>query len=139
MTTGWSVFLPCDASTRASSSSLDTRAGAPPAMRNASPWLVIRISIGSTGVVSLLPTDGRAISPGVIRGAVTMKMTSSTSITSMYGTTLIWLMAFRGRRIGVASALALQDVAELFDEGVEAGGEAIEVVRVAVISDDRRY
>jgi hypothetical protein len=31
-----------------------------------------------------------------------MKITSSTSITSMYGTTLIWLIDFRARRISVA-------------------------------------
>ena len=56
-------------------------------------------SSGCTGAVSLLPTDGSSISPGLISGAVTMKITSSTSITSMYGTTLIWLMALRGRRM----------------------------------------
>jgi hypothetical protein len=49
--------------------------------------------------VSLLPTDGSWISPGATSGAVTMKMTSSTSITSMYGTTLIWLIGLRVRRI----------------------------------------
>jgi len=31
----------------------------------------------------LLPTEGSSISPGLISGAVTMKITSSTSITSM--------------------------------------------------------
>ena len=52
-------------------------------------------SSGCTGTVSLLPTDGSSISPGVTSGAVTMKITSSTSITSMYGTTLIWLIGLR--------------------------------------------
>ncbi len=46
-----------------------------------------------------LRTDGSSISPGVTSGAVTMKITSSTSITSMYGTTLIWLIGLRTRRI----------------------------------------
>jgi len=40
-------------------------------------------SIGSAGTVSLLPTEGRSIDPGLMSGAVTMKITSSTSITSM--------------------------------------------------------
>jgi hypothetical protein len=41
------------------------------------------ISSGEIGVVSLLPTLGNCISPGLISGAVTMKITSSTSITSI--------------------------------------------------------
>src|SRR6266705_751409 len=57
------------------------------------------ISSGEIGVVSLLPTLGNFISPGAISGAVTMKITSSTSITSIYGTTLIWLIDLRGRRM----------------------------------------
>ena len=52
-------------------------------------------SSGCTGTVSLLPTDGNSISPGLTSGAVTMKITSSTSITSMYGTTLISFMSRR--------------------------------------------
>ena len=56
-------------------------------------------SSGCAGVARRLPTEGSSISPGVISGAVTMKITSSTSITSMYGTTLIWLIDLRGRRM----------------------------------------
>ena len=41
------------------------------------------ISSGFTATVSLLPTDGSSISPGLTSGAVTMKITSSTNITSM--------------------------------------------------------
>ena len=76
-------------------------------------------SSGCAGAVSLLPTDGSSISPGMTSGAVTMKITSSTSITSMYGTTLIWLIDLRARRIVIEArrtTLALQDVRELFDE-----------------------
>ena len=40
-------------------------------------------SNGCAGAASLLPTEGNSISPGEISGAVTMKITSSTSITSM--------------------------------------------------------
>ena len=92
-------------------------------------------SSGCTGVVSLLPTDGSSISPGLISGAVTMKMMSSTSITSMYGTTLIWLIDLRGRRI--VQPLPLQDVRELLDERLVARREPVDVVRVAVVADDR--
>ena len=74
-------------------------------------------------------------------GAVTMKITSSTSITSMYGTTLIWLIDLRARRIVGTRAyvltLALQDVRELFDERLVAHREPVDVVRVAVVGDDR--
>ena len=50
-------------------------------------------------MVSFEPTLGNSICPGLISGAVIMKITSSTSITSMYGTTLIWLIDLRGRRM----------------------------------------
>src|SRR5690349_4095035 len=70
-------------------------------------------------------------------GAVIMKMTSSTSITSMYGTTLIWLIDLRGRIMACRSPLPLQDVGELLDERLEAGREAVHVVGVAVVRDDR--
>ena len=42
-----------------------------------------------------LPTVGRSITPGTTSGAVTMKITSRTSITSTYGTTLISLIGPR--------------------------------------------
>ena len=56
---------------------------------------LITTSSGATLDGLVLPTDGRSITPGVTSGAVTMKMTSSTSITSTYGTTLISLIAPR--------------------------------------------
>src|SRR5260370_37592188 len=52
----------------------------------------------------------------------------------MYGTTLSWLMGLRGRRMG--SRLRLQDVRKLFDEGLVAHREPVDVVRVAVVRDD---
>src|SRR5581483_6791380 len=79
-----------------------------------------------------------------------MKMTSRTSMTSMYGTTLMSAIARRerpprmlDRLVEPAIAyslmrLALQDVRELFDECLEADREAIDVVGVAVIGDDGR-
>src|SRR3989442_1585013 len=93
------------------------------------------ISRGSTGTVSLLPTVGSSISPGLTSGAVTMKITSSTSITSMYGTTLIWLIGLRYLRM---LGLPLQDVRELLDERLVAHRQAVDVVRIAVVGDDGR-
>ncbi|MNT84299.1 hypothetical protein D3C72_2242950 [compost metagenome] len=49
------------------------------------------------GMFLPLPTLGTSITPGVNMGAVTMKMMSSTSITSMNGTMLISLMVRRPR------------------------------------------
>jgi len=40
-------------------------------------------SSGLAGTSAACPTEGSSISPGVIRGAVTMKITSSTSMTSI--------------------------------------------------------
>ncbi|MNO05253.1 hypothetical protein D3C81_2265700 [compost metagenome] len=40
-------------------------------------------------------TEGRSTTAGFTMGAATMKMTSSTSITSMYGTTLMSALARR--------------------------------------------
>ena len=52
-------------------------------------------SITRSGCCLLLPTDGRSTRPVVISGALTMKMISSTSITSMNGTMLISLIVRR--------------------------------------------
>src|SRR3989442_15510517 len=93
------------------------------------------ISRGSTGTVSLLPTVGSSISPGLTSGAVTMKITSSTSITSMYGTTLIWLIGLRYLRM---LGLPLQDVRELLDERLVAHRQAVDVRRITVVGDDGR-
>src|SRR5882724_12549488 len=78
-----------------------------------------------------------------------MKITSSTSITSTYGTMLI---SFIRRRARIASGplrlvrareprlrLTLQDVGELFHEALEAHGEAIDVVGEAVVGDHCGY
>src|SRR5690349_3704620 len=92
------------------------------------------------------PTVGRFTIDGATSGAVTMKITSSTSITSMYGTTLMSAMARRERLprmlertepaiVDSLMGLALQDVRELFDEGFEADREAVDIVRVAVVGD----
>jgi hypothetical protein len=48
--------------------------------------------------LAALPTLGRSIMLGAISGAVTMKMISSTSMTSMNGTMLISLMVRRTHR-----------------------------------------
>src|SRR5690348_6151199 len=92
-----------------------------------------------TAGVSLLPTDGSCISPGAISGAVIMKITSSTSITSMYGTTLIWLIGLRARRMARRSSLSLKNVRELLDERLEPHCQPVYVVREAVVRDHRRY
>src|SRR5215471_17059435 len=134
---------------RATSSSFDTAVGAVASCLSSSHHLPSERSVsssGADGAISLLPTDGSSISPGLTSGAVTMKITSSTSITSMYGTTLIWLIGLRTRlmcaptlaasfcneaaslpqegaqfvaRVGPSprmSSLPLEDVGELLDE-----------------------
>ena len=53
------------------------------------------ILIGATGGFEALPIEGNSTCPGLINGAVTMNITSRTSITSIYGTTLIWFMSRR--------------------------------------------
>src|SRR5213078_4936955 len=78
-----------------------------------------------------------------------MKITSSTSITSTYGTMLIW---FIRRRERTASGplrfvrareprlrLPLQDVGELLHEALEAHGEPVDVVGEAVVGHDCGY
>src|SRR5262245_55284425 len=100
-------------------------------------------SSGASGGCALFATLGSSTSPGVISGAVTMKITSSTSITSTYGTTLIWFMNCLRRRIGrafrrSARRLPLQDVRELLHEALEPHCQAFDVVRVAVVGDHRR-
>src|SRR5438128_5305940 len=102
----------------------------------------------------LLPTVGRSTTPVVISGALTMKMISSTSMTSMNGTMLISLIERRprprettpgmarssaraaGRALG-RGGVALQDVGELVAEALEADGDAVDVAREAVVGDDR--
>ena len=97
--------------------------------------------------------------PVVMSGAVTMKMISSTSMTSMNGTMLISLIVRParaavddgghrvvlqrdGRRAargaGIAAGVALQDVRELLDEALELDRDAVDVAGEAVVGDDRR-
>src|SRR5574337_1863756 len=114
----------------------------------------ITIWITSGGRASGLPTLGSWIRLGEISGAVTMKMISSTSITSMNGTMLISLMVrrprrwARGARAGIvrassvaggrmAAQVAVQDVRELLDEGLELDRDAVDVVREPVVRDHR--
>src|SRR5262249_32260528 len=85
------------------------------------------------------PPVGRLTMDGATSGAVTMKITSSTSITSIYGTTLMSDIARRERPprmlerseepaiVDSLMGLALQDVRELFDEGLEADREAVDI------------
>src|SRR5206468_2129472 len=97
-----------------------------------------------------LPTLGRSIMLGVISGAVTMKMISRTSITSMNGTMLISFIVRRprprcategiseaGRRGAQGAQVALQDVGELLDEGLHVDGDSVDVARIAVVGDYR--
>src|SRR3989442_7256261 len=78
---------------------------------------------------------------GVTSGAVTMKITSSTSMTSTYGTMLMSCIGPRLRcRAGMAlfHRLAMEDVGELLHEALEAVAQALDVVRVAVVRHHRR-
>src|SRR5262245_60291116 len=109
-------------------------------------------SSGVAGGCEDLPTVGRSMTPGFTSGAVTMKMTSSTSITSTYRTMLIWFMRRRARiALGPGGGLvvrrgrqprlrlALEGVGELLHEALEADREAVDVVREAVVRHHRRY
>src|SRR5690606_407353 len=84
---------------------------------------------------------GTSIEPVWIIGAVTMKITSRTSITSMYGTTLIWFIRRRwrmGDSLPCSAQVTLQDVRELFHEALETDADAVDVVREAVVGHDSR-
>src|SRR5471032_483458 len=111
--------------------------------------LIFTTTGGVCSCGAALPTVGRLMMEGETSGAVTMKMTSNTSITSMYGTTLMSDMARRElprmlERIGPPAilnslvSLTLQDVRELFDKRFEADREAVDIVCVAVIRHHRR-
>src|SRR3546814_16046600 len=114
----------------------------------------IHTTTGSCGSESFAASVfGRSTgTPTVSSGAVTMKMTSSTSMTSTNGVTLISLIGRpprlpRGRspgtRIGAAMSgrlleLARQDRAELAREGVEARGVLVDVARSLFVGEHRR-
>mmetsp|Transcript_53114 Transcript_53114/g.124167 ORF Transcript_53114/g.124167 Transcript_53114/m.124167 type:complete len:360 (-) Transcript_53114:2717-3796(-) len=100
-----------------------------------------------SGCWRLLPTLGRSTRPVVISGALTMKMMSSTSITSMNGTMLISFIVRRRRplpRLMVAAmsvhlgGVALQDVGELLDEGLQRDRAAVDLAREAVVGQHGR-
>src|SRR5690554_6238355 len=142
MTTGVSAV----ATARTSGSRLPWSTGrnvAPESRRRmlSSPCSSIWISTGLTGTSEAVPTEGSSIWPGVIMGAVTMKITSNTSMTSMYGTTLISFLSrlvLRPRKVPMSVHLALQDIQKLVDEAVEAQRQAVDLVRIAVVGDNRR-
>src|SRR5262245_38185818 len=113
----------------------------PSRVRTTRPWSArTNTSSGTTRGALALPTVGRSITEGVMSGAVTMKMTSSTSITSMYGTTLISCIGPRLRRsagMPLLHRLPMKDVRELLHEALEAVGEPLDVVGVTVVGDHR--
>src|SRR6218665_1830622 len=154
MTTGVAAWPACACLTRA--------ARAPSCSGSASPWSTLSLSFSSlptttwitcSGCALLRPTLGRSTTPVVISGALTMKMISSTSITSMKGTMFISLMVRRReprreeatpgmgsvpRRAHRGLGVALQDVGELLDEGLHVDRDAVDVAREAVVGDHRR-
>src|SRR5665647_2238922 len=107
-----------------------------------------------SGCFAALPTLGKLIMLGEIKGAVTMKMISSTSITSMKGTMLISLMVRRPRprlttnamikllsvsRGRLRADVALQDVGKLFNESLQLDGDAVNIAGKAVVGHHCRY
>src|SRR5260221_6043381 len=110
--------------------------------RTTSCWSALtNTSMGTSFGALALSTVGRSMTAGVTRGAVTMKITSSTSMTSTYGTMLISLIVPRRRRtagIALPHGLAVEDVRKLFHEALETVGEPVDVVRVAVVGHHRR-
>src|SRR3954464_14563975 len=107
------------------------------------------VSFIISGGIGFAPALGSStFTPSVSSGAVIMKMISSTSITSMYGTTLISPMRRRRRPPVCTDAMgkplssgpagvALQDGGELLHEGVVAQLQPADRVGVAVIGDHR--
>src|SRR6185436_8952072 len=102
-------------------------------------------SLSISGGIGRAPALGNStLTPSASNGAVIMKMMSSTSITSMYGTTLISPMR-RRRRVFFwteamssslrATRVALQDGGELFHERVVAQLQAAHLVGVPVVCD----
>src|ERR1700722_8920486 len=111
--------------------------------------LMLTTTGGVCSCGAAFPTVGKLMIEGETSGAVTMKMTSSTSMTSIYGTTLMSAMARRElprmlERIGPPAivnslmCLALQNVREFFDESLEANGEPVDIVSVTVVRHHRR-
>src|SRR5574338_172207 len=144
MTTAWSWFCACFSRIASSNSSRVTRRSAVALARSRShsePSTRPETSSGCTGGEDALSICGSSTWPGVMSGAVTMKITSSTSITSMYGTTLIWFMSRRVLRFSMSTRrssvrLPLEDVGEFLHEGLEARGQPVHVTGEAVVGDD---
>src|SRR5210317_2018993 len=89
---------------------------------------------------------GRSTSiPWVSNGAVTMKITSNTSMTSMYGTTLISPMSLRfcsGVAISIpqlGACVPVQDAREFFRETVVTIFESNNLVGITVVGNNSRY
>src|SRR6202789_130622 len=100
----------------------------------------------NSGARGFAPASGKStLTPSLSSGAVIMKMISSTSITSMYGTTLISPISLRrrrglgmGLRLGRARrAVALQNCRELFDEGVEPQPQGADLIGKPVVRNHR--
>src|SRR5690606_35458790 len=137
-----SGFFFCAARTRWASSALLSSSSLLLLLRSRKvsvPSALTVISSGATGGWADLPTLGSSTLPGWIIGAVTMKIMSRTSITSIYGTPLIWFMSLR-LCLGILDApgllhLPLQNVRELLHEALEAHRDAIHVMGEAVVGD----
>src|SRR6202042_2152096 len=142
--------------------------GLAPRLRYNWPWASIDSTSGvwfAWATIGSAGAFGRStLMPWVNSGAVIMKTINSTSITSIYGTTLISPMSrrlplvragisapcrgrWRGERAGAgggrcpartAPGIALQDGRQFLHEGVVAQFQAACLVGVAVIGDDRR-
>src|SRR5271165_1244360 len=98
----------------------------------------------NAGSMGLAPASGKStLTPSLSSGAVIMKMTSSTNMTSIYGTTLISPISLRRStramlRLGRAGrAVALQDRRELFHEGVEPQLQAAHLIGESVVGHHR--
>src|SRR5574343_1501233 len=160
MTGGVSAWPFCHWAARLPSSWVVTARSLPPVLSRTLPSFNTTTWPNSLGGLAPLPTLGTSTTPGVSMGAVTMKMMSNTSITSMKGTMLISfierrrlplreaMVGMRGSLRGsvargavgrVRAQVALQDVGELLDEGLLVDGHAVDVARKAVVLHHGRY
>src|SRR5580692_2120161 len=93
--------------------------------------------------IGFAPASGKStLTPSLSKGAVIMKMISSTNMTSMYGTTLISPINRRRRcDVGICLTLhpggsvTLQDGGELFYKRIEAQLQAADLIGEAVVGD----
>src|ERR1700676_1667153 len=104
----------------------------------------------NSGSMGFAPASGKStLTPSLRSGAVIMKMTSNTNMTSMYGTTLISPISLRRRsglgiglrlgrlgRLGRSGrAVAMQNRRELLDEGIKPQFQAAHLVGKPVVRD----